>query len=342
MTLPGQPHASPALQQALDLLAAGKPDEADDVLTNAAKQAKAQHGSGSHPLACAYADMARLHFHAGDYKRSAAEFKHASSGPMPLDLPSRGDRLAFMFGYAACLDALDMPADAEKVLRQCVAFARNLHGPASSAYANSLEPLAEHLLKTGKAAEAARLSDEAFDILWKHGDPAIAAVIPARAVAWKAAGRKDDPFADLRDLPDEMIAEAVARVIARAGQGDGAQMRQVLADLLRFLDRRFGDGHPALADTLAAIAQHEAALGERGDAKVRSTAARRAVWSFAKTRAPAGLLASLEVAFESGGTIHLVPHLARQPNDAEAVRLEMVLTQAVDDLYARAKTKGAV
>jgi hypothetical protein len=51
-------------------------------------------------------------------------------------------------------------------------------------------------------------------------------------------------------------------------------------------------------------------------------------------------LANVEVGFEPGGEVHLVPHLAREPSPDEFVQLEMVLTQAVDDLYARPKKEG--
>jgi hypothetical protein len=129
--------------------------------------------------------------------------------------------------------------------------------------------------------------------------------------------------------------------VRRAGKGDGVRLRQILADLLKFVDRRFGDGHPATADTLAAIAHHEAALGDKGDAKVRTVAVRRALWSYAVRLAPAGLLENLEVGFENGGTIHLVPHLAREASPKEAEDLETILTEAMDDLYARPKATGA-
>ena len=48
-----------------------------------------------------------------------------------------------------------------------------------------------------------------------------------------------------------------------------------------------------------------------------------------------GLLSNLEVGFEWGGTIHLAPHLTREPSEAEAAQLETVLNEAVDDLYSR-------
>jgi hypothetical protein len=66
---------------------------------------------------------------------------------------------------------------------------------------------------------------------------------------------------------------------------------------------------------------------------------RRSVWTFAAPRVPHGLLANLEVGVEPEGAIHLAPHLARNPNPAEATHLEMVLNQAVDDLYSRPAVK---
>lgn len=339
MPLFGQPPDSAALAEARELLAKGMAAEADLVVTNAAKQAKKQFGSGSHPLSCAYADMARLHYHAGDFKRASTEFKHAADSPMPGEPAQRADRLAFMFGYAACLEALNRPGEAEKVLRQCAEFAKSLHGAESAGYAAALEPLAAHCQKYGPVGEAVRLADEAYDLLWKLGDAGIARAAVVRAEAFKAAGRTDDPYADLADLPDELAAEAVAQAIGRVGLGDAVRMRQVLEDTKQFAARRFGDGHPAMADTLAAIVHHETSLGDRCDTKARSAAARRSVWSFAIARAPEGVLENIEVGFESDGTFHLIPRLAREPTAAEAVQLEQVLTQAIDDLYARPMRK---
>lgn len=246
MPIPGQPPPSPELRLALRLFAEHRTTEAGDVVTAAARAAKADAGSGSHPLALAYADLARFHYHAGDFKKAAGEFKHACDNPLPADPAGRRDRLAFMFGVAASLDALGRPADAEKVYRRCVAFARSLHGPAAPGTAAAIEPLAAFLLRVGNYAEAAALAGEACDIFRAHGDPAVAAVTPTRAEATR---------------------------------------RAVLAHLGR-------DG-------------------------------------------PAELVARLEVAFEDGGTVHLVPHLARDPDPAEAARLESLLTRAVDELYAR-------
>lgn len=333
MVFADQPSA--ALAQALGLLAQGKADEAEAVVKKAAQSAKARHGSGSHPLALAYADLARLHLRTGDFQKAAVEFQHASKGPLPADAPGRRDRLAFMYGFGAALVALGKFDEAEKVLRQCTAFARNLHGATSAQAVASGGPLADLFLKSGKPTEALQAAQETYDGLWQLGDALITTVIPVRAEALKAAGKADNPFTDLGDLPDEMVTKAVAGVLERAPGGVPKQVRAVLADLLAFADGKYGDGHPVTCDVLAAVAHHEARQGDRADATVRRTAVRRSVWSFAVRRMPGGLLANLEIGFEPDGLIHLVPHLTRDPSATEAAKLDAVLTEAVDDLYAR-------
>src|SRR5262249_21668406 len=150
MTLVGQPQPSAALQKGYQLLAEGKTAEAEEVVKKAALEAKKQHGSGSHPLALAYGDLARIHLRLGETERAAKEFQHAGNGPMPADPQERRDRLAFMFGFGAALGELGRLAESEKVLRQCLAFARNMDGPRSATACVALVPLADVLLKAGK------------------------------------------------------------------------------------------------------------------------------------------------------------------------------------------------
>lgn len=326
---------SAALAEALKLVAAGKSGEAETVVKKAAMAAKSQHGSGSHPLACAYADIARVHMQMGELQKAAVEFQHASKGPLPSDPPGRADRLRFMYGFGEALVRLARYDEAEKVLRQCEVFARNLHGARSAAAAAANAPLAEVLLRLGRTGEALKLAQEAFDALWALGDPLVAEALPVRAEALKAAGRPDSAFAEFGDLPDALAARAVRAVLARAPFGDPGRVRAVLADLQKAVDAKFGDGHDATRDVLAAAAHHEARQGATGDAAARRAAVRRAVWSYAVRRVPGGLLANLEVAFEPDGGLHLVPHLGREPSGDEARELEAVLAQAVDDLYAR-------
>jgi tetratricopeptide (TPR) repeat protein len=326
---------SMALKEALQLLAQGKSGEAEMAVKKAAMAAKAKYGSGSHPLAKAYADIARLHLRMGEFGKAAVEFQHACKSALPPDVPSRRDRLGFMYGFAEALFGLTRYDEAEKTLRQCEVFARNLHGPTSATAIAARAPVADALLRLGKTAEALKAAQECYDQLWRLGDPLITAIIPVRAEVLKAAGRPDNPFADLGELPDDLVAKTVAAVIARGPAGDPVRVRAVLADLLAFADKKYGDGHAVTSDVLAAVAHHEARQGARADAAVRHKAVRRSVWSFAARRMPGDLLANLEIDFEPDGTIHLVPHLSREPKAGEAAQLENVLTQAVDDLYAR-------
>ncbi|MBY0460391.1 MAG: tetratricopeptide repeat protein [Gemmataceae bacterium] len=326
---------SDALRQALQLLAEGQPGEAEAVVKKADVAVKAKHGSGSHPLAQAYADIARLHLRMGEFQKAAVEFQHASKGPLPADPSARRDRLGFMLGFGEALAKLVKWDEAEKVFRQCVVFAKNLHGATSAQAAAVHAPLADALLKAGKPADSLQVAQEAYDALWQLGDSLITTVIPVRAEALKAAGKADNPFADLTELPDEMATAAVAGVLGRAAEGPSVPMRAVLADLLKFADKKHGDGHPVTCDVLAAVAHHEARLGAAADPTVRVKAVKRAVWSFAVRRMPGGLLSNLEIDFEPTGALHLVPHVSREPSPAEAAELDAVLTQAVDDLYSR-------
>jgi tetratricopeptide (TPR) repeat protein len=335
MTLVGQPGPSSILLEAYRLLSEGDTAEAEAMVRKAAIDAKTQHGSGSHPLAMAYADMARLHYRMGQYDRSAQEFQHAAKGPLPPNPQERRDRLTFLFGLGAALGAGGRIAEAEKVLRQSLTFARNLLGVQSATAMVALVPLADVLLASGRIDEARKLANEAYDALWKLGDPLFAASVGTRAEILLAAGRDVDPFADLNDLPDELVAIAVATTLNRAGRGDPARVRALLAELTAFVDKKFGDGHTLTYDVLAATAHHEAAAGENGDLAVRKKAVRRVVWSLAVRRLPGGLLTNLEVGFEADGRIHLAPHLIRNAVPDELDEVERVLTDAVDGLYSR-------
>ncbi|MFO0823691.1 MAG: tetratricopeptide repeat protein, partial [Gemmataceae bacterium] len=288
MTLVGQPPLSPPLDRAVALWANGEPAEADATARKAALAAKAQHGSGSPPLARAYADLARLHYRMGQHDRAGLEFQHAAKGPMPPENQERQDRLSFLLGFGACLGACDNLPEAEKVLRQALAFAKNLNGAQSPSAYVALVPLADVLLKAGKTQEAAKLANEAYDTLWQLGDPFFCSTVGTRAEDFKALGSRDDPFADIADLPEEMVATIITTTLTRAGLGDPAHVRAVLADLLKFVEARYGDDHPLTADTIAAIAHHEAAVGESADIKVRRTAVRRAIWSYVVRRLPGG------------------------------------------------------
>ncbi len=335
MTLPGQPLPSPALTAALHLFKAGMPAEAETVVVKAAREAKRDHGSGSHPLALAYADMARFHFTAGEVKRAGTEFQHAIKYPAPAGAAVKKDRLAFLFGYGGCLAALGRTADAEKVFRKCVLTARDVFGAGSAGAAAAVVPLAELFLATDHPADAARLLDGAAPALLGHRDPLAPLASALKAEANRLLNRPGDPFADLARVADETVRAAGAAAIARAAADPHPRRRPVLNDLAAFTARRFGDGHASAVDALAAVVRHEAALGAV-DSPARAAAVRRAVWAFAARRPEGVALENVEVGFDPDGTVHLAPHLTRAPAAAELAAVEAVLVAAVDDLFVRA------
>ena len=117
--------------------------------------------------------------------------------------------------------------------------------------------------------------------------------------------------------------------------GDPARVRAVFADVLRFVDGKYGHDHPLTRDAVAAVAHHEAAVAGDADDAVHRGAVRRAVWSYAVGRLPGGLIANLDVRVEGDGTVHLAPHLTREPTPDELDQIEHTLADAVDDLFAR-------
>ncbi len=334
MPLPGQPAPSPALTAALHLLQAGMSAEAETVVVKAAREAKRASGSGSLPLARAYADMARFHHAVGNVKRAAVEFQHACTYPPAPDAAGRRDRLAFLFGLGSCMSELGRPADAEKVFRQCVLSARTAHGAGSAGAAAAVLPLAEHFLKADHPADAARLLDAAAPALLGHRDPAAPLALVLKAEAHRLLNRPGDPFPDLARAADDVVAAVVLATLARTTTDPHPRRRPVLDDAVRFAARRLGDAHPATADALAGVVRHESVLGTI-DSAARASAARRAVWSYAARRPEAVLLENVEVRFEPDGVIHLAPHLSRAPNPTELAAVEGVLVAAVDDLFAR-------
>jgi len=335
MPLPGQPPPSPALVAAIHLLRTGMADAAETVVVKAARDAKRDHGSGSHPLALAYADMARFHYAAGEVKRAATEFQHAVKYVAPADPAAKKERVAFLFGYAGCLADLGRTADAEKLLRQCVLKAREVHGPGSVGAAAATVPLAEHFLRTDFPADAARLLDPAAPALLAHRDPLGPGAAAMKAEANRLLNRTTDPFADLERAAPETAAAVVAAGLGRAKADPHPRRRPVLDDLVKFACRRFGDGHAASADALAGVVRHEAAVGSAGSA-ARAAAVRRAVWSYAAHRPEGVVLENVEVGFDPDGGVHLAPHLGRDPGAAGLAAVEAVLVAALDDVFARA------
>jgi tetratricopeptide (TPR) repeat protein len=273
----GQDQISPAMQQAIQLLKAGKAADAEAVLVRAAREAEQRFGRGSHPYAVAQNDLGNLHGYFGDLKRAAAAYRLACAGPMPTEPQARRDRLTYLVNLANALDDLGELDEAERAHRDSVAGRREFYGADHPGYAFGLEPLAALLLRRGKAQEALQALDDAIENLWQNGHPRVASALAIRAEALKALGDPAPPFAGLEKLPDELITDLANTVLERSRKTDPVRARQVLADVLTLFDERFGPDHRYTLNVLAAIANHEANMGERGDADVRLGAIRRAL-----------------------------------------------------------------
>ena len=276
----GQDQVSPAMQQAIQLLKEGKGAEAEAVLARAAREAEEQFGRGSHPYAVAHNDLGNLLGHFGDLKRAAAAFRLACDGPMPTDPQARRDRLTYLVSLANALEGLGDLEEAERVHRASVAGCRDFYGADHPGHAFGLEPLAALLLRRGQPREALQALDEAVEILWQNGHPRVASALAIRAEALKALGDPAPPFAGLEKLPDDLITDLANTVLERGGKTDPVWTRQVLADVLTLFDERFGPDHRYTLNVLAAIANHEAEQGGRGDHEVRLRAIRRALRAF--------------------------------------------------------------
>jgi tetratricopeptide (TPR) repeat protein len=276
----GQDQLSPSMQQAVQLLKEGKAADAEALLARAARDAEARFGRGSPAYAIAQNDLGNLHSHFGDLKRAAAAYRLACDGPLPADTQARRDRLTYLVNLAGTLEGLGDLDGAERAHRDSVAGRREFYGADHPGYAFGLEPLAALLLRRGKAQEALPALNEAVDILWQNGHPRVASALALRAEAFKALGDPAPPFAGLQNLPDNLVTELANTALERSRKTDPVWARQVLADVLTLFDERFGPDHRYTLNVLAAVANHEADMGERGDHAIRLRAIRRALRAF--------------------------------------------------------------
>ena len=102
----GQDQLSPAMQQAIQLLKAGKAADAEALLIRAAREAEQRSGRGSPAYAVAQNDLGNLHGHFGDLRRAAAAYRLACEGPVPTETQARRDRLTYLVNLGNALEGL--------------------------------------------------------------------------------------------------------------------------------------------------------------------------------------------------------------------------------------------
>jgi tetratricopeptide (TPR) repeat protein len=165
--------------------------------------------------------------------------------------------------------------EAEAALRQNLAEREAFYGREHPNYAAGLEALGAVLLETGRAAEAVPMFNEAARLYWPEQDPRLAGAAAYRALAMRAAGSPDPPYAGLDSLPAPVIEEMAAELLDALSSVPLPVQRAALADLFPLLTARLPEDDAAMVNTLSAIANVEQALGTEGRPSVRIESIKR-------------------------------------------------------------------
>jgi tetratricopeptide (TPR) repeat protein len=251
--------------------------KAEEVVTRAVHEAEARFGAASPEYANAQNDLGTVLIYLQEPEQAAQAFARACAVDIPTNEQATRDRLTYTLNWGRALEMAGKLDEAEEVLRSGLQGRAGFYGREHAGYAFGLEPLAEILLRKRNIEEALKLIDEATRNFWHHAHPRVATALALRAEILKAAGSEEPPFADLDELPDEIVERIGQAVLERAGETEPRLSRQVLDDLLPLLTSRFGEDHPVTLNALAAIANLERSLG---DSQARQDAIRRAIAAF--------------------------------------------------------------
>jgi tetratricopeptide (TPR) repeat protein len=130
------------------------------------------------------------------------------------------------------------------------------------AYADGLEKLAEALLEAGDLEVALDRIGEAVGIYFSNKHAQIAQAIALEAEILATIDGRVAPFAELGDLPLEIVEEIAVGSLARARSAPAKIALTMLSALRRLLVERLGESHPATVRVLAGIANTEKELGD--------------------------------------------------------------------------------
>src|SRR5262249_37853315 len=152
-------------------------------------------------------DLGAVLLYVGQSKRALAAFRKACAVNLPDNERASRDRLTYLMNLGQTLQRTGKLEEAESVLREGAKGRQTLHGRDHPAYGFGLEPLAEVFLQRSKLGEAELAVEEAVANLWKTRHPRLAAALALKARILKTAERETPPFADLEELPDNLIGE---------------------------------------------------------------------------------------------------------------------------------------
>jgi tetratricopeptide (TPR) repeat protein len=272
----------PPLDKAIQLAQKGKTVEGEELLLGTLQNAETRHGKDSFKYADAANAVGLYLAQLGQADRALPYFRAACAIPMPNGGEPQKDYLSFLLNLAYALSASGEMDEAEKALRRGLEGREAFYGRDHAGFAFGLEPLAMHLLKRERYAEAQPLFDEVVQNFWKNRHPRISQAIALRAEALKAIEEPMPAFGGLDELPDGVIDEIGQAVISRIEETSPVLLRKVLVDLLPLLEARLGETHQTTLNTLATIANNETLAGEDADYALRETVARRIMTAFEK------------------------------------------------------------
>lgn len=285
---------SDAMQDALQLVQADKPDEAEKIVARAADDVRKRFGAGSPQDAIAQSELGTILLKIGQVDRGIEAFREAVIGPSPADAQAMRDRLTFLMNLGQTLQMAQRFDEAEVVLHKGLEGRLSFYGREHAGYAFGLEPLAEVTFRLGKMDTAIEMMDEVVSNFWRNGHPRVAGAIAIRAHMLKSAAKPAAPFAGLEKLPNETIDEIGKKAVARVARTEDLKVsRQVLADLIPLLSSRLGESHRQTINALVTASNIERKLGKEGDPAIRQSAIRRVADSFDAQNRPHEALKAL-------------------------------------------------
>lgn len=295
---------SPSMQQAMDLIRAGKGAQAEEIIARRADQIRQQFGAASAQDATAQGELGQILTMTGQLDRAIMAYQEACKGPTDTE-PLMRDRLTNLMTLGQLLDRVGRLEDAEKILLEGLQGRESFYGREHPGYAFGLEPLAELMLRTNRIDTAMDMVQEVTWNFGRNGHSRLAGAVVLRALIMQALGKGEAPFAILEKLPPEFAQDVAARAVDRAARSENPRWAsRMLQELVDPLSAKLGDAHSTVLNVLISISNVERNAGKDSDSAARISAIQKAISIFEKQGKPRevinGLL-GLALAYSDAG-----------------------------------------
>ncbi|MEV4623109.1 tetratricopeptide repeat protein [Asanoa sp. NPDC049573] len=239
----------PPIEVAFALLREGRVVDAEEVMARELKAVTKKHGRGSVAWASAQCDLGNLLLNCDQVARAIECFRAAVSVAPGADREAAKDQLTYRMNLGMVLRMAGRLEEAEAELRAGAAARLAFYGREHAGYAFGLEPLADVLLQRGNVREARQVIEETVANFWRNGHERVATALALRASILRAEGVDGPLFAELTQLPDEVVEQVATSVVTRDGVDPA-----VLTDLAAALEARLGPDHQATLNVLSQLA----------------------------------------------------------------------------------------